>query len=112
MSNVLSIPVLLGDFIIRTFYGGSEQIKIKVVATAARSRICKRLRGPGIDSEEKILLAYVALRAGMTNRVGVPAHQELESIPRLPKKFTNTGSGYIGWRNRILGSIPGLLKSF
>jgi hypothetical protein len=26
-ATTLSIPVLLGDFIIRTFYGGSEQIK-------------------------------------------------------------------------------------
>jgi hypothetical protein len=33
------------------------------------ARICKRLSSPGIDS------AYVAWRAGTTNRVVAPAHQ-------------------------------------
>ncbi len=40
-----------------------------------RARICKRLRRPGIDSEDSIPPAYVAWRAGMTNRVVVPARQ-------------------------------------
>jgi hypothetical protein len=40
-----------------------------------RARICKRLRSPGIDSEESIPPAYVAWRAAMTNRVVVPARQ-------------------------------------
>jgi hypothetical protein len=53
----------------------------------ARARICKRLRRPGIDSEVSIPPAYVALRAGMTNRVFVPARQA---------------------GNRFLGSLKGL----
>ncbi len=40
-----------------------------------RARICKRLRRPGIDSEVLIPPAYVARRAGTTNRVVVPARQ-------------------------------------
>jgi hypothetical protein len=55
-----------------------------------RARICKRLRRPGIDSEDSIPPAYGALRAGMTNRVvavGVPARQA---------------------GNRFLGSLKGL----
>jgi len=39
------------------------------------ARICKRLWSPGIDSRESILPAYVAWRAGATNRVVVPALQ-------------------------------------
>ncbi len=40
-----------------------------------RARICKRLRGPGIDSKESIPPAYVARRADTSNRVVVPARQ-------------------------------------
>jgi hypothetical protein len=40
-----------------------------------RARICKRLRRPGIDSEDSIPPAYVALRAGTKNRVVVQARQ-------------------------------------
>ena len=39
------------------------------------ARICKRLNRPGIDSEDSITPAYVALRAGTTNNVVVPARQ-------------------------------------
>jgi hypothetical protein len=39
----------------------------------SRARICKRLWSPEIDSEESIQLAYVARRAGTTNRVVLPA---------------------------------------
>ena len=52
-----------------------------------RARICKRLRRPGIDSEVSIPPAYVARRAGTTNRVVVPARQA---------------------GNRFLGSLKGL----
>ncbi len=41
--------------------------------TLCRARICKRLRRPGIDSEESIPPAYVACRAGTTNKIAVPA---------------------------------------
>jgi hypothetical protein len=54
---------------------------------APRARICKRLRRPGMDSEECITPAYVACRAGTTNRVVVPARQA---------------------GNRFLGSLKGL----
>jgi hypothetical protein len=37
--------------------------------------VCKRLRSPGIDSEEWIPPAYVAWRPGTTNRVVVLAPQ-------------------------------------
>jgi hypothetical protein len=40
-----------------------------------RARICKRWRSPGIDSRESIPTAYVAWRAGTSNRVVVPARQ-------------------------------------
>jgi hypothetical protein len=52
-----------------------------------RARICKRLWRPGIDAEESIPPAYVAWRAGTTNRVVVPARQA---------------------GNRFLGSLKGL----
>jgi hypothetical protein len=51
-----------------------------------RARICKRLRRPGIDSEDSIPPAYVAWRAGTRNRVVVPAGQA---------------------GNRLLGSLKG-----
>jgi hypothetical protein len=53
----------------------------------SRARICKRLWSPGIDSKELISPAYVACRAGTTNRVVVPARQA---------------------ENRFLGSLKGL----
>jgi hypothetical protein len=54
---------------------------------SARARICKRLWGPKIESEESIQLTYVAWRAGTTYRVVVPARQA---------------------GNRFLGSLKGL----
>jgi hypothetical protein len=39
------------------------------------ARICKRLRRPGIDSEDSTPPAYVTLRADTTYRVVVPARQ-------------------------------------
>jgi hypothetical protein len=61
-----------------------------------RACICKRLRSPGIDSEELIPPAYIALRTGIGIGIGTtkglsyrPARQEfLGSL----KRFTNTGS--------------------
>jgi len=53
----------------------------------AIARICKRLRRLGIDSEDSIPPAYVAWRAGTTNRVVLPASQA---------------------GNRFLGSLKGL----
>jgi hypothetical protein len=51
------------------------------------ARICKRLGSPRIDFEDLIPPAYVALRAGTTNRTVVPARQA---------------------GNRFLGSLKGL----
>ncbi len=45
-----------------------ELLLNKVRAFYFRARICKRLRSPGIDSEESISPAYVAWLAGTTNR--------------------------------------------
>jgi hypothetical protein len=56
-------------------------------ALVARACICKRFRGPGIDSEEAIPPAYVAWRASTINRVIIPARQA---------------------RNRFLGFLKGL----
>ncbi len=44
-----------------------------------------------------------AWRVGTSNRVVRPPCWE--SIPGLHKKITNTGSGYIVWRNRFLSSL-------
>ncbi len=59
--------------------------------SAASASICKRLRRPGINSEDSIPPAYVTWRAGTKNIVVVPARQAGESIPGLLKRFTNTG---------------------
>ncbi len=52
-----------------------------------RARICKRFQGPGIDSKESTLPAYVAWRPSTSDRVVVPARQA---------------------GNRFLGSLKGL----
>ncbi len=51
-----------------------------------------KVYGALIDSEESIPPAYVAYRAGTTDRVVVPARQAGRSIPGLLKRCTNTGS--------------------
>jgi hypothetical protein len=70
-------------------------------------RICKRLRVPGIDSEESTPPAYVAWRAG-TNRVIVPAGQAenryLGSIKGLQiraQSCTGILEPFMGARNRV-----------
>jgi hypothetical protein len=40
-----------------------------------RARICKRLRSPGINTEESVPPAYVAWRAGTPNAIIEPARQ-------------------------------------
>ncbi len=47
----------------------------KPIEEQAWARICKRLMGPGIDSEESSPPAYVAGRAGKTNLFYVPSRQ-------------------------------------
>ncbi len=62
-----------------------------------RARISKRLWSQGIDSEQSILPAYVAWRAGTANTVELSTCRTdpagLESISGILKRFTNTGSG-------------------
>ncbi len=69
--------------ICKNYYGPQESIP---QAYVARARICncKRLWRPGIDSEGPIPPAFVAWRAGTSNRVVVTARQA---------------------RNRFLGSL-------
>jgi hypothetical protein len=49
--------------------GARNRAGIGLSYRPARARICKCLWRPGIDSEESISPAYVAWRAGTTNRV-------------------------------------------
>jgi hypothetical protein len=69
--------VKLGRWEIRQFVRYFEWSKAEGAADSggARARICKRLRSPGIDSKVLISPAYVAWRAGTSNRVVVPARQ-------------------------------------
>jgi hypothetical protein len=67
--------------------GGGGSYSARPNLFYSRARICKRLFSPEIDSEESIQPAYVAWRAGTTNRVVVPARQA---------------------GNRFLGSFKGL----
>ncbi len=62
-------------------------VKYEARPPESRSRICKRLMSPGIDSEELIPTAYIAWRPGTSNRVVLLARQ----------------AGY-----RFLGSLKGL----
>ncbi len=71
-----------------------------------RARICKRLRRPGIDSEVLIPPAYVARRAGTTNRVVVPArqagHRFLGSLKGLQiRAQENFNLHYPLWRSEL-----------
>ncbi len=54
------------------------------------ARICKRLRRPGIDSEDSIPPAYVGWRAGI-RQIGLSFRPIRLGIDY---KFTNTGSGF------------------
>jgi hypothetical protein len=61
--------------IFKNSMGARHRVGIGLSYRPARARICKCLWSPGIDSEESISPAYVAWRAGMTNRVVVLARQ-------------------------------------
>ncbi len=63
-----------------------DRLWYRTGCVVSRARICKRLRSPGIDSEESIPPTYVTWRAGATNRVCAPVRQAKESIPGLLKK--------------------------
>ncbi len=64
----------------------------------SRDRICKRLLSPEIDSDGPIPPAYVARRAGTTNRVVVQARQ---AGNRFLGSFHKYGLCYIGWAEFI-----------
>ncbi len=73
-----------------------------VKCTLYRARFCKRLRRPGIDFEDSIPPAYVAWRAGTTNRVVVPDRQAgnrfLGSLKGLQIRTQNRRTVYSGRR--------------
>jgi hypothetical protein len=73
--------------VLSTIYFFGWQERVGQFFAYVRARICKRLWRPGRDSEDLILPAYVAWRAGTINRVVVPARQA---------------------GNRFLGSLQGL----
>jgi hypothetical protein len=52
-----------------------HEFNLLLYSRLSRAGICKRLRRPGIDSEDSIPPAYVAWRASTTNRVVVPARR-------------------------------------
>jgi hypothetical protein len=54
---------------------GSIPGLLKILETRALSPYFKRLRSPGIDSEESTPPGYAVWRAGTTNGVAVPARQ-------------------------------------
>ena len=72
--------VICSISIVTTFFLAVEHCKYIRVPTLHtwrkyRARICKCLWSPGIDSEESISPAYVAWRAGTTNRAVVLARR-------------------------------------
>jgi hypothetical protein len=78
-----------------------------------RVRICKRLRSPGIHSNESNPPAYVACTA---NRVAIPARQTklaggIDSLDSIPGVLKSLQTGYICWRNCFHGIVSGLLRS-
>ncbi len=58
---------------VATNLGRSSYLSVILFAVQDRARICKRLGSPGIDSKEPIPPAYVAWRAGTSNKVVVLA---------------------------------------
>jgi hypothetical protein len=56
---------------------------VKSTPEPLRAHICKRLRRPGIDSEDSIPPAYVGWRVGTTNRVVVHGNRFLGSLKGL-----------------------------
>jgi hypothetical protein len=66
--------------------GAWNRVGIGLSYQPARARICKCLWSPGINSEESISPAYVAWRAGTTNRVVVLAR-------RAENRFLNSLKG-------------------
>ncbi len=58
-----------------TVYAKIKLICLRFLVCVHRVRIFKRLRSQGIDAKELIPPAYVACRAGTSNRVVVPARQ-------------------------------------
>jgi len=92
---LLVLPPIFNPSIIGSLYRHSEWW---AWSFEYRAHICKRLRSPGIDSEESLPSAYVGLAGRYDNkgcRSGLP--DAWESIPELLNRFTNTDSGF--WQN-------------
>jgi hypothetical protein len=77
----------------------SKESILPAYVPSRQSSIFYRLWSPGIDSKASIPPAYVVWRAGIPTRC-------LDPIDFLK----NSSSGYKGWRNRSLESIPGIFK--
>ena len=71
-----------------------------------RARICKRLTRPGIDSEDSIPPAYVAWRAGTTNRVVVQARQAVNRFLGSFKGLQIRAQGQDRTRSKIVSRRP------
>jgi hypothetical protein len=85
------------------YLGARNRVGIGLSYRSARARICKSLRRPGIDSEDSIPPAYVALRAGTTNRVVVPArHAGNRFLGSLKGIQIRAQATFLGWRHRFL----------
>jgi hypothetical protein len=66
-----------------------------------RARICKRLRRPGIDSEDSIPPAYVAWRAVTTNSFVVQARQAVNRFLGSFKGYKYELRGKIGHEAKL-----------
>ncbi len=66
-----------------------------------RAHICKRLRRPGIDSEDSIPPAYVAWWAGATNRVVLQARRAVNRFLGSFKGLQNELRGKIGHEAKL-----------
>jgi hypothetical protein len=109
-------PVVFFYYFCSTWQGMVLVRVDRVPRGAYWARICKRLRSPGIDSDESILPVYVAWRTGTTNRIVVPGRQAgnrfLGSLIGLQIRALNScihSSAFLpGWPNYDLRSCaPG-----
>jgi hypothetical protein len=87
--------------ILEQFMGARNRVGTGLSYRPARACICKRFWSPGIDSEDLIPPAYVALRASTTNTVVIQARQAgnrfLGSLTGLQIRAQAT----LAWRNVI-----------
>jgi hypothetical protein len=73
--NLSSMPEIVESVDLPWQVGVGGRGVFEFIQDIIRARICKHLRSPAIDSRKLIPPAYVAWRAGTSNRVVVPARQ-------------------------------------